>query len=158
MLKLTPIQSQVLSGLLAGKSVSAVARENAIHRSTIYNWRHQQPYFTLVLDQAQSRQQAALYDQVQDVAEQALEAVATLLVSEDANLRLRAAQTVLKVAEPSRLPSVNKIRQNSTLNSQPSRNSHCACGSGLKYKHCCGNRRTEATNEPLTSSQKASST
>ena len=31
--ELTPIQSQVLADLLAGKSVSAAARENGIHRS-----------------------------------------------------------------------------------------------------------------------------
>jgi transposase-like protein len=71
--ELTSIQSQVLAGLLAGKSVSAVARENGIHRSTIYQWRHDQPYFTLALDQARSRHQTALFDHVQDLAEQALE-------------------------------------------------------------------------------------
>ena len=161
--ELTQIQSQVLAGLLAGKSVSAAARENVIHRSTIYHWRHEQPYFTFALDQARSRHQTAMYDLVQDLAEQALETVQELLVSDDANVRLRAAQVILRVARPSHLskdsrsamefetlsdhtlaksqallPAVepepvacDTIRQNSTLPSQPSRNSRCACGLGL---------------------------
>src|ERR1700719_571221 len=103
MSELTSIQSQVLAGLLASKSVSAVARENGIHRSTIYQWRHDQPYFTLALDQARSRHQTALFDHVQDLAEQALETVAELLTAEDTHLRLRAAQVILRVAEPSHL-------------------------------------------------------
>jgi uncharacterized protein YecA (UPF0149 family) len=32
------------------------------------------------------------------------------------------------------------IRQNPTLKSGPSRNSRCACGSGLKYKRCCADQ------------------
>jgi transposase-like protein len=103
MTELTPIQTQVLAGLLAGKSISAVARENGIHRSTIYEWRHQQPYFTFALDQARSRHQTALFDLVQGLAEQALETVEELLASDDANVRLRAAQAILRVAHPSHL-------------------------------------------------------
>src|ERR1700722_9887448 len=106
--ELTPIQSQVLAGLLAGKSVAVVARENGIHRSTIYEWRHQQPYFTFALDQARSRHQTAMFDLVQGLAEQALETVEELLTSEDANLRLRAAQMILRVAEPSHLSHANR--------------------------------------------------
>ena len=165
----TPIQSQVMAGLLAGKSVSAVARENGIHRSTIYHWRNEHPYFNIVLDQARSRHQVNMYDLVQDLTEQALETVATMLEADDATLRLRAAQTILRVADPARLPKglrssmeietmadqtlaqraeldlapmreaieSDTIRQNSTVKSEPSRNSRCACGSGLKYKRCC---------------------
>ena len=181
--QLTPIQSQVVAGLLAGKSVSAVARENGIHRSTIYNWRHEQPYFTLVLDQARSRHRTAMYDLAQDLAEQALETVQELLASEDANLRLRAAQLILRVAEPAHLSKDTKTamnletladhtfarstalpaiaepepaksdtnRQKSTLPSEQSRNSRCSCGSGLKYKRCCGNGRPEIQNPPYKS-------
>jgi transposase-like protein len=180
MSELTPIQSQVLAGLLAGKSVSAVARENGIHRSTIYEWRQQQPYFTFALDKARSRHQTAIFDLVQGLAEQALETVEELLSSEDANLRLRAAQVILRIAEPGHIsrdtrsamqfetlsdhtlarvaepPAVMEpepdtepaqsdiIRQNPTLQSEPSRNSRCACGSGLKYKRCCGSGRAAA--------------
>ncbi len=132
-----------------------------------------------MLDQARARHQAALYDHVQDLAEQALETIAKALTSEHVNVRLRAAQIILRVAAPGRapaslhaaasptpsqrafrlttedrnhrdveslvdeargiaaeLPQSDTTRQNPTLS--PSRNSRCACGSGLKYKRCCG--------------------
>jgi transposase-like protein len=158
--ELSPIQCQVVAGLLAGKSVSAVARENNIHRSTIYHWRLEHPYFKVVLDKARSRQQTAMFDLVQDLAEQAIEVVSDLLSSEDANLRLRAAQAILRLANPGHLSKETRsvidfealdahtappvkfdtIRQNSTLSPEQCRNSRCACGSGLKYKRCCGDQ------------------
>jgi transposase-like protein len=157
--ELTPIQSQVIAGLLAGKSVSAVARENGIHRSTIYHLRLEHPYFKIVLDKASSRQQTAMFDLVQDLAEEAIEVVSELLTSEDGNLRLRAAQAILRLANPGHLsketrsvidfqaldahtapPQFDKIRQNPTLSPEQSRNSRCSCGSGLKYKRCCGDQ------------------
>jgi transposase-like protein len=176
MSNLTPIQSQVLASLLAGKSISAAARENGIHRSTIYNWRQQHPSFVHILDQARARHRATLYDLAQDLAEQSLEAVAEALASDDLSIRLRGAQIMLRTTGrsifklpqreqdgvemeamadsnprvqqlyPDILPDLLKddsapepdtIRQNSTLSSQP-RNAPCSCGSGLKYKRCCG--------------------
>lgn len=156
--ELAPLQSHVIAGLLAGQSVSAVARENGIHRSTIYHWRLEHPYFKIVLDKARSRQQSAMFDLVQDLAEEAIEVVSALLSSEDANLRLRAAQAILRLANPGHLSKETRsvidfealealaeppmkpdtIRQNPTVSPEQSRNSRCACGSGLKYKRCCG--------------------
>jgi len=115
MCQLTPMQDQVLAGLLAGKSVSGAAKENGIHRSTIYHWRHEHSRLGLALEQACFRQQVNLYDSVQDLTEQALETVATMFASEDANLRLRAAQAILRVAE------FDTIRQNSTVKSEPTK-------------------------------------
>lgn len=170
MSQLTPIQEKVLAGLLAGNSVSAVARESGIHRSTIYHWRHEHPYFGVALEQARSRHQVNLYDFIQDLTEQALETIAAMLESDDAHIRLRAAQAVLRIAEPARLPKgmrreveietfadqstiqnarlavkqssepveSDTIRQNPTSKFEQARNSRCSCGSGLKYKRCCG--------------------
>ena len=178
----TPIQSQVIAALLAGKSVSAVARENGIHRSTIYHWRNEHPYFNRVLDQCRSRHQVNLYDLVQDLTEKALETVAAMLESEDQNLRLRAALALLRVAQSARvpkglrvpmefeifadqtlaqsakldpppieeIPESDTIRQNPTVRFKPCRNSRCFCGSGLKYKRCCGSVQTH---RPMQTSQ-----
>jgi transposase-like protein len=166
--ELTPIQSHVIAGLLAGKSVSAVARENNIHRSTIYHWRLEHSCFKVVLDKARSRQQTAMFDLVQELAEQAIEVVSDLLASEDPNLRLRAAQAILRLANPGNLsrqtrsvidfealdayaspqPEFNTIRPNPTHSSEPGRNSRCACGSGLKYKRCCGDQSDRAATAP----------
>ena len=100
--ELTPIQSQVLAGLLAGKPIAAVAREHGIHRSTIYAWRRDQPVFILALDQARSRLEASLYDEVQDLVSQSLQVLGELLRSPDDNIRLRVAQTILRTANTGR--------------------------------------------------------
>ena len=100
--ELTPIQSRVLADMLVGKPIAAVARENGIHRSTIYAWRRDQPVFTIALDQARSRLHASLYDEVQDLVSQSLQVLGELLHSPDDNLRLRVAQTLLRAASPGR--------------------------------------------------------
>ena len=96
MAELTPIQSQVLAGLLAGGSIAAVAREHNIHRSTIYNWRHDHPAFTYALKDARRRQQTAMFDAAQDLASRAFETLGSLLASEDEAMKLRAAQAILR--------------------------------------------------------------
>ncbi len=182
--KLTPIQDQVLAGLHAGKSVSAFSRENVIQRTTIYNWRHEHPNFGVALEQYRTLHQVNMYDFIQDLTEQALETVAALLKSDDAAVRLRAAQAILRIAEPGRLPKgmrsevefetfadqstignaslqlkeassptpggveFDTIRQNPALKGEPPRNSRCSCGSGLKYKRCCGSVLTPSLRYP----------
>jgi transposase-like protein len=96
--ELTPLQSQVLAGLLAGGSIAAVAREHKIHRATIYNWRHDHPAFSHALRDARQRQAVAIHDAAQDLAARAYEALGALLNSECENTRLRAAQTILRAA------------------------------------------------------------
>ena len=94
--ELTPIQSQVLAGLLAGGSIAAVAREHKIHRSTIYNWQHDHPAFIYALKDARARHRAIMYDAAQDLAARAYETLATLLASDNEQTRLRAAQAILR--------------------------------------------------------------
>ena len=158
---LTPIQTQVLSGLLAGQPIAAVARENGIDRSTIYHWRKDHPHFTFALDQARARLQTALYDDVQDLVSQALQVLSELLHSTDDKIRLRVAQTLLRAANPmkantiphasvdlSPTPERHTIPHISTPSPvqpapavvrTPYRNQRCPCNSGIKYKKCCGN-------------------
>ncbi len=96
MAELTPIQSQVLAGLLAGGSIAAVAREHNIHRSTVYNWRHDHPAFNYALKDARRRHQTAMFDAGQDLAARAFETLGSLLTSEDEAMKLRAAQAILR--------------------------------------------------------------
>jgi transposase len=105
---LTTTQSKVVAALLAGKSISTAARENGIHRSTIYEWQ-QSPNFLSALQSARARHQSALYDQVQDLAEEALEILSAALNAADLSTRLRAAQFVIRTAGPGR-----QIRHNPT--------------------------------------------
>jgi len=97
---LTPIQSQVLAGLLSGASVAAVAREHHIHRSTIYAWRTGLPAFRFALASARSRQKAILSDSAQELAARAFETLNTLLASPSETVRLRAAEAVLRSVDP----------------------------------------------------------
>jgi transposase-like protein len=100
MSELSPIQNKVIAALVAGKSISAAARENGIHRSTIYDWRNQHPKFKSVLDEARARQQIVLRDFVRELAEQALETVEASLTAPEPEVRLRAAQIILRIASP----------------------------------------------------------
>jgi transposase-like protein len=97
---LTPIQSQVLAGLLSGASVAAVARGHHIHGSTIYAWRTDLPAFRFALASARSRQKAILYDSAQELAARAFETLNTLLASASETVRLRAAEAVLRTVDP----------------------------------------------------------
>jgi transposase-like protein len=94
--ELTPIQSQVLAGLLAGGSIAAVAREHKIHRSTIYNWQHDHSAFTYALKEARARHRAAMHDAAQDLTARAYETLGALLASDKEQTRLRAAQVILR--------------------------------------------------------------
>ena len=98
--ELTKLQSQVLAGLLAGGSIAAVAREHRIHRSTIYNWRNEHPAFTSALNEVRNRQHAAMYDAAHDLASRAYETLSALLSSNDTNVQLRAAQTIIRTIAP----------------------------------------------------------
>jgi transposase-like protein len=96
--ELTPLQSQVLAGLLAGGSIAAVAREHKVHRSTIYNWRYDHPAFTHALRDARQRQAVALHDAALDLSACAYGTLGALLRSECELTRLRSAQAILRVA------------------------------------------------------------
>jgi transposase-like protein len=98
--ELTKLQSQVLAGLLAGGSIAAVAREHRIHRSTIYNWRNEHSAFTAALNEVRNRQHAAMYDAAHDLASRAFETLNALLSCDDSNMRLRAAQTIIRSIAP----------------------------------------------------------
>ena len=181
---LPAIQANVLAGLLSGQGVAAVARENNIHRSTIYNWQRQNTRFAYTINQARSRHNEVIFDGLQDIAEQAVETLRHLVTSDTVapSVRLRAVQTVLKgvnaaqpqprlkedlaiealcdaleprsaVRQPTQIDTSRQISTVSTNRPAPAprlpitpitstkvgRNEPCPCGSGLKYKRCCGN-------------------
>jgi transposase-like protein len=165
--QLTPLQTQAVTRLLAGQSVAAVARELQVDRSTIYNWRKQHPYFSYVLTKTQILQAERLSSSLQDLAEAAVDTIRDLMLSTEtpAAVRLRAAQAILNSSnhhrhqqqQPSAAvealigpPPQPQIQHNSTPFDTPNtpyrretpklgRNDLCACGSGLKFKRCCGN-------------------
>jgi transposase-like protein len=96
--QLNQLQAQVLAGLLAGASVSAVARQHKIHRSTIYEWRHQNRVFAHALAEGRVLHRHLMFDAAQELASRALETLAGLLASENEAIRLKAVQTILQAS------------------------------------------------------------
>ena len=153
-------QQKAVQLLLSGATVAAVARDLGVDRTTIYNWRRNNPCFSVALNRARSLQTHIITDAIQDLATTAIDTLRELLVSTQvpAAVRLRAAQTVLSLAQrPSAgtefesqdstgdLPETAQIPHNSTqfhsIENTPHRrqpipghNTPFHCGSGIKFK------------------------
>lgn len=141
---LTPAQAQVVRSLAAGRSVSAAAREAGLHRSTIHNWLNQSPAFVEAVRQARLDFQIELSGQLLDLSAAALESLRGLLSNPDTPpaVRLRAALAILDrpLPAPAGFDETNPIAPAGVPAAAPpiSRSAPCPCGSGQKYKRCCG--------------------
>jgi uncharacterized protein YecA (UPF0149 family) len=156
MQSLTPTQLAVLNTLASGQTVTAAAHEAGIHRTTVHHWCRTLPQFRCALDDARQSRADAFRDQLHELAAPALALIRNTIEDDSAPpaLRLRAALAVLKSAmEPavSQNEPSEEIHHNSSLSSsepavppppeqivQTPRGASCPCGSGLKYKRCCG--------------------
>ena len=167
--QLSSLQQRAVQLLLSGSNVSSVARDIGVDRTTIYNWRKGNPDFSRALNQTRSLQTRMINDSMRELANAAVDTLREILLSSQVPVavRLRAAQTVLNqqpahsdvddgfdveeiVVEPMH-PSPNSPQistQFDTMNKNPyqqnrqerlGRNTPCLCGSGLKFKRCCGN-------------------
>jgi len=155
---LSPIQVQVVAALAEGRSVTRAAAAAGIHRSTIHNWMRFSEEFRDAVNQARSHFFECVNDQLNELSAVALDTLRQLLTSPDTppSIRLQAALAVLerpgnrdpgwqvplpvgKVMEPrpelvvpESAPPVPGVSESA------SRNARCPCGSGIKYKYCCG--------------------
>jgi transposase-like protein len=96
----TEIRAQILEALSNGRSIAAAARDAGVHRSTIHLWIRTDAELSLAVDRARATQQSALFDELQDLAAQAVETLRELLTQSTtpASVKLRAAQAILKAA------------------------------------------------------------
>ncbi len=153
---LSPIQAQVVAALAEGRSVVRAAV--GIHRSTIHNWMRSSKEFRDAVNQARDHFFACVNDQLNELSTVALDTLRQLLTSPDTppSVRLHAALAVLerpgqpdpgwqvplpvgKVMEPRREPVVLEQEPPAPrVSSSAPRNAPCPCGSGMKYKYCCG--------------------
>ena len=155
---LTPIQVQVVAALAEGRSVVRAAAAAGIHRSTIHNWVRTSKEFRDAVNQARSHFFECVNDQLNELSAVALDTLRQLLTSPDTppSLRLHAALAVLErpgrrdpgwqvpipvgramepapeLAVPASAPPAPGVSESAP------RNAPCPCGSGLKYKYCCG--------------------
>jgi uncharacterized protein YchJ len=137
---LKPGAAQVLAAIVEGKSVSQAARENGIHRSTIYTWIHHSPAFAAALRQLTEERTLAISDQLLEISGDALDTIRHLVTSEDVPpaVRLRAALAVVQAAKRTEITLPGSVDETNPISPQTPRNSPCPCGSGLKFKRCCG--------------------
>jgi len=152
---LSPVQVQVIAALAQGRTKTTAAAEAGIHRNTIHNW-FQDPAFQAAVEQAQNEYAETLRDLMRDLAARALQTLREILDDPKASpsVRLKAALAVLqrphfpnpgwhmpeRIETPEEQQIVNNIAEMQTDNRAIpiARNAPCPCGSGQKYKRCCG--------------------
>lgn len=161
---LSPKQLTALEALLGGATNSAAADAAGVNRCTLREWRSQTEFQT-AFRHLQVQRAESIRSRFAAMADNALSTVQKILADE-ANapaLRLRAALSVIQAASapPGHLPARNKsldterlfdaaflVAQRELAYAAPAssapidtgtaRNAACTCGSGLKYKRCCG--------------------
>ncbi len=152
---LSPIQVQVIAALAEGRSVVRTAAAVGIHRSTIHNGARTSKEFRDAVNQARDHFFECVNDQLNELSTAALDTLRQLLTSPDTppSLRLHAALAVLerpghrdpgwqvplpvgRVMEPR--PELAVPESVPQVPVPAPRNAQCPCGSGIKYKYCCG--------------------
>ena len=139
--RLRPVEAQVLAALAGGKTISQAARDAGIHRSTIHNWIQQNPAFTVALQQNTSRRNGIIVDHLFDLIDPALDTLRELLTAPGISdaVRLRALRLVLDCAKSqTTAPPEPAAPIDLPVEPQVARNALCPCGSGQKFKRCCG--------------------
>jgi hypothetical protein len=161
---LSPAQAQVIAALAQGRPITSAANEAGLHRTTIHHWFRHEPVFKTAFQEAQREYFETLHEGLRDLAARAVETLRNLL--DDPNtppaVRLRTALAVLQRPHlpeqdwrlPERIESPGEqhrawctsetIQANAQQKEEPpssapiARSAPCPCGSGNKYKRCCG--------------------
>ncbi len=164
---LPPAQVEVAAALAMGGSIVSIARRTGVHRSTIHNWL-KDAAFSAALADLRQQHAAQLDGQLKQIANQAIDTIRQILADSKvaASVRLRAALAVLdrpmfprpgltrepevesdqpQADQPLDIAAPPPLRQNEPKPSKTveicrevARNAPCPCGSGVKYKRCCG--------------------
>ncbi|MBS1824618.1 MAG: SEC-C domain-containing protein [Acidobacteria bacterium] len=165
-MSLTAQQLQVIQALSTGLSVTSAADAAGLHRTTVNHWSRHIPEFRDTLAAAKQAHIDITRDEMNSLARPAIDILRSIIEDESASpaLRVRTALAIIKfvttpekpVAPPKEPPAAEApIHHNSSLSTQPEtdesvetpqvretpqtpRNANCPCGSGAKYKRCCG--------------------
>jgi hypothetical protein len=138
--------------LAAGQTITAAARSAGVHRATVHNWLSTDPAFRAEFDRIRHDLAWEMRDRLIELERLALEELQKILTDPAASpsVKLRAAMFILNrrpsPPAPESAVQPDEIRHNSTPRhdppvesaTTPPRNSACPCGSGQKYKRCCG--------------------
>jgi uncharacterized protein YchJ len=165
---LTDVQSRVLQALAKGATMTAAAAACNLHRSTLYLWIKSQPEFNAGVREARTECYRDLCELRQEMHDLAWSTLRSLLADPNtpASVRLRAALAVLnngfkspELDEASTVESVESVEspavskttavpkkfvesvenvESAKRTHEIPRNAPCPCGSGIKFKRCCG--------------------
>jgi hypothetical protein len=145
---LSSVQLEAVAALATGNSVLATAELAGVHRATIHNWLNL-PEFRDALEHMRQDVAAHLDAQVRRMADLAIDAIRQILTDPNASpsVKLKAALAVLdRPLFPKPVAAAPDQTEDppAFLPAQPAacveiaRNALCPCGSGIKYKRCCG--------------------
>jgi uncharacterized protein YecA (UPF0149 family) len=150
----------------AQQTAKETAKATSLSWGAIMEWNRTIPEFRLALDEAIECRALLNRERAQELTYEALQVLVGLLSDEKASpsVRLRASLAVIKMATapnaeakrksaPKQQPqaetaensekvhNLHKAAQSQTvrLPVEPGRNAICPCGSGAKFKRCCGN-------------------
>ncbi len=152
---LTPVQVRIAAALAAGTTIVRAALDAGVHRTTIHKWLQTSKEFCDAVKQARDHYDGLIADQLNELSVLALDTIRQLLTNPDTPpaVRLRAALAVLGRPNPSGDPDWHRPKSCGIIAVAPprpplgheefmkemtARNAPCPCGSGLKYKRCCG--------------------
>jgi hypothetical protein len=162
---LSPVQAQVVAALAQGRTITTAAADAGVHRNTIHNWLHE-PAFKTAVEDAQREYAAIPSDTMRDLATRALETLRNVLDDPKASpsVRLKAALAILQrphfpnpgwhlpertepapeqqvvnnLAEMEAGYRATRMAETIKADAPIARSAPCPCGSGIKYKRCCG--------------------
>ncbi len=161
---LSPEQAQVAAALAMGSSVTAAATAAGVHRSTVHNWMKDSQTFRDAAQQALADCRQQIQDEMVDLTTLAIKTLRQVMEDPKASpsVRLKAALAMLnrrkwtsplETLQPKPAPQPEMTEQFlqelwelggkvptdlKPAATETPRNALCPCGSGLKFKRCCG--------------------
>jgi uncharacterized protein YchJ len=157
--ELTPNQLTFLDWVTRGYSIEDAAKEIDHRWAAIIDWKRNIPEFHLALEEALDCRAMLIRERAHGLIYEALDVLQRIVQDPKASpsLRLRASLALIKMSSkpagvtkrrptPSQETSEKSENVHNSAQPQPirrpvepGRNSVCRCGSGLKFKRCCGN-------------------
>jgi uncharacterized protein YecA (UPF0149 family) len=141
---LSSAQGNAIANLAAGRTIVSAAEQAGVSRATVHNWLKLSAFQT-ALDQARQDFAAQIQAKLYEITALALDTIRHTLTDPDIPpaVKLKAALAVIDrplfpkpaAAEPE---ETQKAPLKPVVLSDTARNAPCPCGSGAKYKRCCG--------------------
>jgi len=142
---LSTVQLEAVAALASGHTIATAAGQTGVHRATVHNWL-KIPAFSAALDQARQDHALEIQAKLCQTVDLAIDTIRHILTDPNASpaVKLRAALAVLdrpifpKPASTAPEEAPQEATPKPVPATDTARNAPCPCGSGIKYKRCCG--------------------